>query len=216
MTSVKTKAISASNAALDCFYGVSGAGVKTFSCANSYASIFSKGDTNYLTFRSSDDWKDWAENLLALPLRRHSFEVPEISEPYRYEAGILVHYGFYQGYERLRGQVNKAIVEMDSPITNWVIVGHSLGGAMAGMSVMDFPLDKRPDLITFGAPRWGNAHANWLVNQRSDLNLRFVCGADVVPRIPQFCWRHSSPAVSLKGTNLFWKDHDIETYRAGL
>ena len=179
------------------------------------ASLFCKGDTNYVTFRSSDDWKDWFENMLAMPFRSSAFEVPNLIDPYPINANILVHYGFHKNYQRLGDRVNEAIVQMDTPITKWVLVGHSLGGACAGMAAMNFPLEKQVDLITFGAPRWGNSHANWLVNQRTELNMRFVCGADIIPRIPQQ-WRHGAPPIILKGTNLFWKDHDIETYRAGL
>ena len=216
MISVKPKVISACKAALDCYYGRLTSCTKVVKEGHSYAAIFCEGNNKFITFRSSDDPKDWLENLLLFPARPRKIEVPDIVAPYQYDAKVLVHYGFYTAYSRLRSAIDREIRSMDTPETSWTLVGHSLGGACASMCAMNFPLMKRPDLITFGCPKWGSRDANWLLSQRTENQLRFVCGADLVPRITLCRWQHGTPAVNVPGTGQFFSDHSMETYLRGV
>ena len=84
-----------------------------------------------------------------------------------------------------------------------MIVGHSLGGAMATLCAADLGnLGVPVELITWGAPRVGNADFVELYHRsapggRHATTARFVNGLDVVPRSQQPGFRHVCPPSML-------------------
>jgi len=70
-----------------------------------------------------------------------------------------VHMGFYQSWENTRNVIGldiKMLVQ-DHPEYQLVLVGHSLGGAVAAFCGLEFhALGYKPTITTFGEPRLGN------------------------------------------------------------
>lgn len=81
--------------------------------------------------------------------------------------------------------------EKDPAITQYIFVGHSLGGAMASVAIFDFmqeniipKTENSPILMTYGQPRTGNfAFANELM-KLVPIVFRFYNNYDVVQSIP--------------------------------
>lgn len=114
--------------------------------------------------------------------------------------GCLVHEGFLSAYKaNLREDLRKFTALLEdwvtaSGITKVVITGHSLGGALAEMYAYDlgvylkqtkkFKVDLM--LMTFGAPRVGDACFVKVLNDEIDLkvNVRVVFGKDSVTSVP--------------------------------
>ena len=68
-----------------------------------------------------------------------------------------------------------------------IIIGHSLGGALATLAAVDLVprLDIRSILITYGSPRVGNKQFSEYVDKNlHGLNLRVTLKNDVVTVIP--------------------------------
>lgn len=63
-----------------------------------------------------------------------------------------------------------------------VYCGHSLGGAIAMLAAAHSPYPV--DVVTFGAPRTGNATAINRAQNRAVTMARFVMNSDIVPRLP--------------------------------
>lgn len=101
-----------------------------------------------------------------------------------------VHKGFYDATQSLMRSVVAAIEHRGNPRHVW-LTGHSLGGAIATLSLRQLEMQGRPvkGLVTFGQPRVG-AHAfTTEMNRRLGTRmLRFINEDDVVtslpPRIP--------------------------------
>ncbi len=101
-----------------------------------------------------------------------------------------VHKGFYDATQALMRSVVAAIEHRGNPRHVW-LTGHSLGGAIATLSMRQLELHGHPvkGLVTFGQPRVG-AHAFTTAMNRSlgTRMLRFINEDDVVtslpPRIP--------------------------------
>jgi hypothetical protein len=121
----------------------------------------------------------------------------------------LVHHGFQVAYLALRGAIHSWLAERhtaERPIDSICCCGHSLGGALANMCAFDLlhPVlspwaNFRVELITFGAPRVGNA-AFIKGLSRCHPHVRYTNGIDPVPRLPPhplgFC--HAVPAERLE------------------
>lgn len=77
--------------------------------------------------------------------------------------GAKVHEGFYNAYSNLRPQLQTALQALRAKYPNYefLVTGHSLGGALADLAAVDsFSVfgsgGNRLDLVTFGEPRVGN------------------------------------------------------------
>jgi hypothetical protein len=81
--------------------------------------------------------------------------------------------------------------EKDPAITQYIFVGHSLGGAMASVAIFDFMqeniiprTENSPILMTYGQPRTGNyAFANELM-KLVPIVFRFYNNYDIVESVP--------------------------------
>jgi hypothetical protein len=111
-----------------------------------------------------------------------------------------LHRGFWEGYKAVANQVASAVQFAD----RIVITGHSLGGARAmicGAHLVElgWPVS---DVITFGAPRVGNAAFRDFYNEElHDDTIRFEAQGDPVPWSPPWLlngYRHVGRSAYLK------------------
>jgi len=133
--------------------------------------------------------------------------------------GSKVHRGFWQAYQSVRKELmvlvtNVSLTNVD--ISKILVTGHSLGGALASLSVVDMcALFNDVTLVTFGAPQVGNTTWANMVEQivpRSKM-IRVTTTFDPVPRSLGAIFRHPY------GTNVLFDSqpnpmgaHQMETY----
>jgi hypothetical protein len=161
-----------------------------------------------LGFRGSVFTDDSGKRQLANWHRINADVVPvPLSPEFGMEApeSTLVHKGFQDAYLRLRPQLLTWLEGQGgvSSVKRCVIVGHSLGGAMATLCAADLGnLGVPTELITWGGPRVGNAGFVELYHRsapsgRHGTTARFVNGLDIVPRSQQPGFRHVCPPSML-------------------
>lgn len=128
----------------------------------------------YLTFKGTDSYTDIIMNALAMPGAR----VPHTQH-------CWMHYGFTKGVTSLERKINQVLDR--EGITKVVVLGHSLGGAMAGVYALR-NRERVSKVVTFGAPffMWVaaedrcDAYREWPYS----LNMtHYVYKNDPVPRI---------------------------------
>lgn len=116
--------------------------------------VIAKRGVLYVVFQGSASIPDWINNMFFFPTRMtNSNEVNE-----------KVHYGFNKQFEAVREQIRTTInhyKQQHGTPQDIVFTGHSLGGALATLSVLHFQrsnpdLCNRMNLITFGAPKVGS------------------------------------------------------------
>lgn len=141
-------------------------------------------DTLCVSFYGTVTAQEW-ENDLRLAL-----------VPLKGDRDIKVHTGFKEmwegAYERLAG-----LPDLRDPLlTKIVIVGHSLGAAMALLTAFslrhDFPaLDKtKIEVLAFGCPRVGNAAWKKAYNDLVPDTWRVIHDFDLVCRVPKWGYDH--------------------------
>ncbi|KAJ1974577.1 hypothetical protein H4R35_003545 [Dimargaris xerosporica] len=153
-----------------------------------YVVINSNLNAIALTFRGSKNTRQWLLDMKMAPKRW-----PKSVK------NSLVHRGFLRGYQDVANQLYTQCMCLLArhPNHRLIIIGHSLGGALASLAAVDFmqrnsSLAPITSVVTFGKPRVGNKH---YVKHYSSLNLdstRVVNKRDVVPHVPPrfFGFRH--------------------------
>ncbi len=99
-----------------------------------------------------------------------------------------VHSGFLSAYGSVRDRI--IVNEGDKPI---LVVGHSLGGAMATLYASDMVhqgYDRNVSCVTFGCPRVGDDAFVAQYNKMGIETTRVVHHDDIVPRIPNINYHH--------------------------
>lgn len=96
--------------------------------------------------------------------------------------------GFYKIYNDLRNEINAAIQELNGEFSNVFISGHSLGGALATLTIPDL-IDKGlpPSALTvytFASPRCGDRVFANKVNATGVQHWRIANTEDIVPSLP--------------------------------
>lgn len=147
-------------------------------------------NTQYLVFRGTD-----TDNLTDI------FTVFSTDTKKIKSAALQVHGGFLDAWHALRRSAMRQL-NVDWPI---VTTGHSLGGAMAYLAAFDLhDTHNVRSIVTFGAPRVGNAvftkRYNRLLGSRT---TRVVNGADKIPRV----WRQWWQKMLHPGKRLCFIDH---------
>jgi len=124
-------------------------------------------------------------------------------------SGVKVHQGFLSTWTDLKGQVLPLITQAltTSGLSNVVVTGHSLGGAVANLAAVDiwntFHTRSTISLWTYGSPRVGNSEWVSYFDDFTMYSIRMVNNEDIVPHlpphfvddyhhIPDECWYHDS------------------------
>jgi hypothetical protein len=118
-------------------------------------------------------------------------------------SGFPVHAGFWRAAQSVLPQIREQL--RGRKVSALHVVGHSLGGAMAGLiadSLSGIGCTTR--LYTFGAPRCGlEQHARYLTHRLGADNIyRVYHDTDLVPMVPVFPYSHmpyGGNAYRLKG-----------------
>lgn len=141
--------------------------------------------------------QEWAEDAFSLPL-------------VKFEKGY-VHCGFYGAWNPLRGPVEK----LTSTAPELVIVGHSLGGAIATQCWAELG----GKLMTFGCPRVGDPDFAASLWQQTRV-WRYINQHDIVPDVPTDPpFRHGGCEVTVHGPGSILDRklaHALESYRIGI
>ena len=102
-----------------------------------------------------------------------------------------VHSGYAATWDRMEGLVTRAVeraLKASGPRTNLVVVGHSLGGAVATLAAVRLSSETGVpvELVTFGQPRVGDPGFAEALDGSDDLGgyLRVVLGGDLFARVP--------------------------------
>lgn len=118
-------------------------------------------------------------------------------------SGHMVHAGFLRAAQSVLPQITQQLRGRSPSALH--VVGHSLGGAMAGLLADSLGgLGCRTRLYTFGAPRCGlEPHAEYLTHRLGAENIyRVYHDTDMVPMVPLFPYSHlpyGDNAYRLKG-----------------
>lgn len=182
----------------------------TYSIANTIADLSTR-HAEYLPFTGGNDTQTlcaqpWTEqNSATLSLRltqqgsKRSLEEPQCHN-------CTIHSGFLTSWRHTRctiiPHVEQALERF--PDYELVLVGHSLGGAVATIAALEFQArGYNPVVTTFGEPRLGNKALNQYIDQRFNLNatgpddalLRRVTHVDdPVPLLPLEEWGYEMHA----------------------
>jgi predicted lipase len=135
--------------------------IAIFSKNSTQALIATDGDTIYLSYRGTDEFKDWVTDLKYVKID--------------FPGGGRVHSGFYAYYAEVRDQIQTALKTL--PALPVIVTGHSLGGVslMAGVEF------NAVAGYFFGIPRIGNTD---FVNRVDFPVYRFEHKTDPVPYTP--------------------------------
>lgn len=186
----------------------------------SWASAYVGHGFGVLCYRGTDALDDWLDNLKMTMCKPKGFDPEIYNRPFIPNCKPLFHRGFYGAYRRLHQASEWILDKYASEVDEWIVTGHSLGGAMANIACLKLQQLEKPKLITFGAPRWGNRDACWLASQETSLMLRFRNGSDIVPLLPAPFgrWKHACPEIRLNGSHSsrLIGSHNIYDYRVGL
>lgn len=139
-------------------------------------------------------------------------------------ANCSIHSGFAQAWNVTSSLITSYIQElrMQYPGYQLVLVGHSLGGAVAGLAGLDFEARGwEPTITTFGEPRIGNIGFVSYLDSRFGLatNMttetaryrRVTHAGDPVPVLPFEEWGYRSHAgeIHISKARLYPEPHDV-------
>jgi len=195
-------------------------------------------DNLFVIYRSTDAEDGWDLTLNVLTdLKAYYTDLdfldddPELANKF---GALKVHSGFHKEYLRYRDQVLKKVQE--HPNKRIHVSGHSLGGALASLTSLDIVAQTGRDvtLVTFGAPRVGNAAYQKLSDHLIPATYRVVINGDPIPRVPGSLldYQHSGKVLQiddtgnqvspqeLKSSPLFQKfdfpKHNLKAYHGSL
>jgi len=158
-----------------------------------YVGTFNK-DSILCAFRGTENLRDWLTdaNMIRVPM-----DLTGIQDNKR----PLAHWGILRQFrsveKKITNYIDKELME-NTEIKNIVYTGHSLGGGLATIALMNYS-HKYPQLkhmcVTFGAPRVGNTTFKKMFNERCCFTKRYVNYFDPVPSLP-FSLRYSHTCPS--------------------
>ena len=107
--------------------------------------------------------------------------------------GGSVHLGFQAEVLKIEDDIRAWIKK--NTIKEYIITGHSLGGAMAAIFASRQSPDKVKKVITFGQPRVGGSDFKKAFNSQYE-HIRLVNNNDIVPSVPPApFYRHTGTSV---------------------
>lgn len=203
-------------------------------------------NTGYIIFRGSSANRDWSINFevqqsgyewsradkkaykaaVSETIKEAVKAERDLTYPDAYASTsnpVKMHKGFISAYLSVRQTVHDTVQQ--SSISQWVITGHSLGGALATLCGIDvqynFSTKTTVEVYTYGAPKVGNDAFVESYNRRVPNTQRYVFGSDIVTKLPRW-WQgnygHVKQLVAIKrGFN--WRfisgnfqDHRLTNY----
>lgn len=185
-------------------------------------------DTNFQVFTKEQDWsrakraafREDMQEVAEVVTENEELVYPEAyGEPSR---PVRMHQGFINAYLSVRDEIHRHVE--GSGTTQYLITGHSLGGAIAKLCAVDlqynFGKNISIEVYTFGAPRVGNPAFAESYNRRVPETWRVVHGWDAVAGlpVPWQGYRHVEKAIKL-ARKFTWRvvtgsfhDHRIDEY----
>lgn len=172
------------------------------------------GESLLIVFRGTDSRANWVTNLT----------FPKRVVPYNgVNPRIRVHGGWLAAYKPVVREIIHAAVAA-SGARRVVVVGYSMGGALAILSAVDIQYNfpgVSVQCATFGAPRVGNRAFRRSYNRRLPDTVRVVNGGDIVTKLPPwaFGFYHVGNLEHVgdrRGWRLSVRDHLPAEYVAGL
>ena len=141
--------------------------------------------------------------------------------------GVRAHAGFLACYESVRDRLAERLAEMGP--RRVLATGHSLGGALAQIFAADYG-GADVDVVSFGAPRAGNAAFARLLAAQAARCVAFSCRRDLVCALPSRLLGRFADApgqVHVRGDGAlaarapsYWLhslgDHSLDEYRKAL
>lgn len=141
-----------------------------------YIAVDHTRDLTVLAFRGSRSIRNWLANADFIP-------VPTDICP-----DCTAHQGFWDSWQEARSGILDTLVKTANqyPSSKVVVVGHSLGGAIADLAAAEIRKQGiNVDLYTYGAPRIsGKTLSDFITNQNRGGNFRSTHTNDPVPRVP--------------------------------
>lgn len=149
---------------------------------------------------------------------RSDFDIYQlVNEGILAKNGGKVHRGFYNIYSSVRDNLIKAINKFNTrtQFYNWIVSGHSLGGALATLCAFDLyeHFSSPPQLYTAGQPRVGNKEFSIILNDNLPTAYRITNNSDIITDLPPAVlfgnnWEHAFKAVSFsKNLKSYTKNH---------
>tara|TARA_R110001592_G_scaffold104697_1_gene294558 strand:- start:60759 stop:61529 length:771 start_codon:yes stop_codon:yes gene_type:complete len=110
---------------------------------------------------------------------------------------IEVHRGFLAQWESIMDRVYASATAAAQGGLNIIATGHSLGGALAMLCAIEWRWITT--VVTFGAPRVGDARIREAVELLKVQHRRYVYGGDIVPIVPLMAmgYRHDGRPIYL-------------------
>lgn len=187
-----------------------------------------------IVFPGSNSYIDWVTNFSTFQEYRTFYqqiiqgEIDAKREkiyPYHTnnKSGSFMHSGFVKSYFSARDDIHEYIRNNHKP--HVTVTGHSLGGALAILCVVDIQYNFADQLsslkaYTFGSPKVGNHQFRLSYNQRVANSYHFVHGMDIIPSLPRWWQGYRKIEKELHiGSRFSWnfitallRDHEIGRY----
>jgi triacylglycerol lipase len=152
-------------------------------------------DQAIVSFRGTHFLSEWLRDV----------ELALVTYRFRSSAG-LAHIGFQAIYETLRQSLFKVLSQLGPNPLPILVVGHSLGGALATLCALDSEVANLSNgtiqAVTFASPRVGDTQFRDQFNKIVSPCLRIANRWDTVPNLPfdfPFAYRHVGQAAVIDG-----------------
>lgn len=182
----------------------------TYSVANTIADL-STIPQEYVPYPGDDADDTTSSDLLAprthAPKEGIAVDNPPPADPPKC-INCTVHTGFYSSWLNTRQVILPYVTEALEKHPNYklVLVGHSLGGAVATLAGLDFKARGwDAHVTTFGEPRLGNKALNKYINERFNISEHYATNkfhrvthaGDPVPLLPLAEWGYTMHSEEL-------------------
>jgi predicted lipase len=151
--------------------------VESFSMKDTNGYTGMKGGNLYIVFQGSQGIQDWLDDFEFWPAKL-PFEVDG--------KDINIHHGFFEQYIAVRRYILDKI-NKSSP-KEIIIIGHSLGAALASICAFDLSVTKQitSTAILFACPKIGGMNFVKAYKKYVPNTYAFIYGNDIVPRVPPY------------------------------